>query len=161
VSRSSGAPLAEVVRADHALAVRRLPRDARRSGPARGRRLPDRSDGERVPRRLPQVVVALLVGHRGFPPGHTGRVSGNHPPGPRSYRRHRDVRGAGRGPSPTEPEGRPRSEARPQIEKPALPPLRAGYGLPLRLTGDRLTAEDLAQETFLKAFKAFGTLRDS
>lgn len=47
-----------------------------------------------------------------------------------------------------------------RFEELALPHLKAVYGLALRLTGDRATAEDLAQETFLKAFKAFASLRD-
>lgn len=47
-----------------------------------------------------------------------------------------------------------------RFEELALPHLKAVYGLALRLTGDRATAEDLAQETFLKAFKAFAGLRD-
>jgi RNA polymerase sigma-70 factor (ECF subfamily) len=42
----------------------------------------------------------------------------------------------------------------------ALPHLAAVHRLALRLTGDATAAEDLAQETFLKALKAFGTLRD-
>lgn len=47
-----------------------------------------------------------------------------------------------------------------RFEELALPHLKAVYGLALRLTGDRATAEDLAQDTFLKAFKAFTGLRD-
>lgn len=69
--------------------------------------------------------------------------------------------GDGVTPAPREPRGiEPESELRRQFEKLALPHLRAVYGLALRLTGNRATAEDLAQETFLKALKAFGSLRD-
>ena len=69
--------------------------------------------------------------------------------------------GDGVTPAPREPSGGgPESELRRQFEALALPHLRAVYGLALRLTGDRATAEDLAQETFLKALKAFGSLRD-
>lgn len=42
----------------------------------------------------------------------------------------------------------------------ALPHLGAVHRLALRLTGDATAAEDLTQETFLKALKAFGSLRD-
>jgi RNA polymerase sigma-70 factor (ECF subfamily) len=54
----------------------------------------------------------------------------------------------------------PDEKLRRRFEDLALPHLRAVYGLALRLTGDPATAEDLAQETYLKAFKAFGSLRD-
>jgi Sigma-70 region 2 len=65
-------------------------------------------------------------------------------------------------PASSEPSGvGPESELRQQFEALALPHLRAVYGLAFRLTGDRATAEDLAQVTFLKAFKAFGNLRDT
>jgi RNA polymerase sigma-70 factor (ECF subfamily) len=70
--------------------------------------------------------------------------------------------GDGVTPAPTKTSGvEPESELRRQFEKLAVPHLRAVYGLALRLTGDRTTAEDLAQETFLKAFRAFGSLRDT
>jgi RNA polymerase sigma-70 factor (ECF subfamily) len=42
----------------------------------------------------------------------------------------------------------------------ALPHLRPVYRLALRLTGDASAAEDLTQETFLKALTAFESLRD-
>jgi RNA polymerase sigma-70 factor (ECF subfamily) len=46
------------------------------------------------------------------------------------------------------------------FEERALPHLRALFGLALRLTGDASAAEDLVQETYLKALQAFFTLRD-
>ena len=46
------------------------------------------------------------------------------------------------------------------FEERALPHLRALFGLALRLTGDASAAEDLVQETYLKALQAFVTLRD-
>ncbi len=46
------------------------------------------------------------------------------------------------------------------FEERALPHLRALFGLALRLTGDVSAAEDLVQETYLKALQAFVTLRD-
>lgn len=42
----------------------------------------------------------------------------------------------------------------------ALPHLRAVYRLAVRLVGDVATAEDLTQETYLKAMLAFSSLRD-
>lgn len=42
----------------------------------------------------------------------------------------------------------------------ALPHLRAVYRLAVRLVGDIETAEDLTQETYLKAMQAFSSLRD-
>ena len=67
-------------------------------------------------------------------------------------------------PAPKEPQpavtGAP-ADVQQGFEQLALPHLKAVYGLALRLTGNRATAEDLAQETFLKAFKAFGSLRDA
>jgi RNA polymerase sigma-70 factor (ECF subfamily) len=47
-----------------------------------------------------------------------------------------------------------------EFEALALPHLGAVHRLALRLTGDPTAAEDLTQETFLKALKAFGSLRD-
>ena len=46
------------------------------------------------------------------------------------------------------------------FEELALPHLRAVYRLAVRLAGDVTTAEDLTQETYLKAMQAFGSLRD-
>jgi RNA polymerase sigma-70 factor (ECF subfamily) len=46
------------------------------------------------------------------------------------------------------------------FEERALPHLQALFGLALRLTGDASAAEDLVQETYLKALQAFVTLRD-
>jgi len=46
------------------------------------------------------------------------------------------------------------------FEERSLPHLRALFGLALRLTGDASAAEDLVQETYLKALQAFVTLRD-
>src|SRR5262245_8597710 len=46
------------------------------------------------------------------------------------------------------------------FEELTLPHLRAVYRLAARLTGNVTTAEDLVQETYLKAMQAFGSLRD-
>lgn len=47
-----------------------------------------------------------------------------------------------------------------RFEALALPHLKGLYGLAVRLTGDGSAAEDLVQETYLKALQAFPTLRD-
>jgi RNA polymerase sigma-70 factor (ECF subfamily) len=47
-----------------------------------------------------------------------------------------------------------------RFEELMLPYLPALHRLASRLTGDSTAAEDLVQETYLKAFKAFSTLRD-
>jgi RNA polymerase sigma-70 factor (ECF subfamily) len=41
-----------------------------------------------------------------------------------------------------------------------LPHLKSLFGLALRLTGNPTVAEDLVQETYLRALQSFGTLRD-
>ena len=46
------------------------------------------------------------------------------------------------------------------FEELTLPHLRAVYRLAVRLAGDVATAEDLVQETYLKAMQSFGSLRD-
>jgi RNA polymerase sigma-70 factor (ECF subfamily) len=46
------------------------------------------------------------------------------------------------------------------FEELTLPYLKPLYRLALRLTGDAAAAEDLVQETYLKALKSFATLRD-
>jgi hypothetical protein len=50
--------------ADSVLAVRRLSPDTGHSVSHHPGRLPDRADGDGVPRRISEVVHALLVGHR-------------------------------------------------------------------------------------------------
>jgi RNA polymerase sigma-70 factor, ECF subfamily len=47
----------------------------------------------------------------------------------------------------------------PRFEDLALPHLKALYRLAFRLTGDTAAAEDLVQETYLKAFQGFASLR--
>lgn len=47
-----------------------------------------------------------------------------------------------------------------RFEELTLPHLKGLYGLAVRLTGDGSGAEDLVQETYLKALQAFPTLRD-
>jgi RNA polymerase sigma-70 factor (ECF subfamily) len=54
----------------------------------------------------------------------------------------------------------PEASRAPSFEERALPHLKALYRLAARLTGDPAAAEDLVQETYLKALQAFGTLRD-
>lgn len=49
---------------------------------------------------------------------------------------------------------------RDRFEALALPHLKALFSFALRLTGDGATAEDLVQETYLKALQAFASLRD-
>jgi RNA polymerase sigma-70 factor, ECF subfamily len=49
----------------------------------------------------------------------------------------------------------------PRFEELALPHLKALYRLALRMTGDTTTAEDLVQETYLKAFQSFASLRNA
>jgi RNA polymerase sigma-70 factor (ECF subfamily) len=46
------------------------------------------------------------------------------------------------------------------FEQLALPHLKSLFRLALRLTGDAAAAEDLVQETYLKALQSFGSLRD-
>jgi RNA polymerase sigma-70 factor (ECF subfamily) len=46
------------------------------------------------------------------------------------------------------------------FEELALPHLRSVYRLALRLAGDATAAEDLVQDTYLKALQAFPALRD-
>jgi RNA polymerase sigma-70 factor (ECF subfamily) len=46
-----------------------------------------------------------------------------------------------------------------RFEELALPHLKALYRLAFRLTGDTTAAEDLVQETYLKAFQGFASLR--
>jgi RNA polymerase sigma-70 factor (ECF subfamily) len=53
------------------------------------------------------------------------------------------------------------SRSREAFESLALPHLGALYRLALRLAGERTAAEDLVQETFLKALCSFGSLRDT
>jgi RNA polymerase sigma-70 factor (ECF subfamily) len=47
-----------------------------------------------------------------------------------------------------------------RFEELSLPHLKSLYGLAVRLTGDVTAAEDLVQETYLKALQAFPTLRN-
>lgn len=47
-----------------------------------------------------------------------------------------------------------------RFEELTLPHLKSLYGLAVRLTGDGSAAEDLVQESYLKALQAFPTLRD-
>jgi RNA polymerase sigma-70 factor (ECF subfamily) len=51
-------------------------------------------------------------------------------------------------------------EARRRFEELALPHLAPLYRFALRLTGNPAVAEELVQETFLKALESFATLRD-
>jgi RNA polymerase sigma-70 factor (ECF subfamily) len=46
------------------------------------------------------------------------------------------------------------------FEELSLPHLRALYRFAVKLTGDGVAAEDLVQETYLRALKAFSSLRD-
>jgi RNA polymerase sigma-70 factor (ECF subfamily) len=52
-----------------------------------------------------------------------------------------------------------RESSRLRFEATALPYLDVVYDSALRLTGDAASAQDLTQETFLRAFRAFGTFR--
>ena|SRR5688572_10489308 len=52
------------------------------------------------------------------------------------------------------------SESRCRFEELTLPHLGSMYQLALRLTGNTATAEDLVQESYLKALTAFASLRD-
>jgi RNA polymerase sigma-70 factor (ECF subfamily) len=51
-------------------------------------------------------------------------------------------------------------ESRKRFEEQALPHLRALYRFAMRLTGDVGVAEDMVQETYLRALKSFAGLRD-
>ena len=59
---------------------------------------------------------------------------------------------------PTAPQVEP--EALRRFEELTLPHLKSLYGLAVRLTGDGTEAEDLVQETYLKALQAFPALRN-
>jgi RNA polymerase sigma-70 factor (ECF subfamily) len=50
--------------------------------------------------------------------------------------------------------------SRRQFEELTLPHLAALYRFAMRLTGEAATAEDMVQETYLKALKSFSSLRD-
>jgi len=65
--RSSRPPRAGVVGADSPLALRSLSRNTGHSVSHRAERLPDRANGDGIPRRIPEVVDALLVGYRDSP----------------------------------------------------------------------------------------------
>lgn len=54
------------------------------------------------------------------------------------------------------PRGQEAAELRERFESEALPLAEGMYGAALRLTRNPADAEDLLQETFLKAFRAFG-----
>jgi DNA-directed RNA polymerase specialized sigma24 family protein len=58
------------------------------------------------------------------------------------------------------PAKKPDSEDGRRFEELALPQLKALYRLAFRLTANAATAEDLVQETYLKALQAFGSLRN-
>jgi RNA polymerase sigma-70 factor (ECF subfamily) len=51
-------------------------------------------------------------------------------------------------------------QTRKHFEELALPHLRSLYRFAVKLTGDEVEAEDLVQETYLRALKAFSSLRD-
>lgn len=54
----------------------------------------------------------------------------------------------------------PGRDGRSAFEALTLPHLKSLYRLALRLTGDAAAAEDLVQETYLKALQSFAALRD-
>jgi RNA polymerase sigma-70 factor (ECF subfamily) len=64
----------------------------------------------------------------------------------------------GKGAGHTAPQTDP--EVLRRFEELTLPHLKSLYGLAVRLTGNGTTAEDLVQETYLKALQAFPTLRN-
>jgi RNA polymerase sigma-70 factor (ECF subfamily) len=55
----------------------------------------------------------------------------------------------------------PGHELRRRFEELTLPHLKALYNYAVKLTGDAAGAQDLVQETYLKALQAFSTLRDA
>src|SRR5215813_9424253 len=57
-------------------------------------------------------------------------------------------------------ESRPGIDRARRFEELTLPHLRSLYWLALRLAGNAAAAEDLVQETYLKALQAFESLRD-
>ena len=64
----------------------------------------------------------------------------------------------GKGAGHTAPQTEP--EVLRRFEELTLPHLKSLYGLAVRLTGNGTAAEDLVQETYLKALQAFPTLRN-
>lgn len=58
------------------------------------------------------------------------------------------------------PAGETAAERKARFERDALPFLDPLYGAALRMTRNPADAEDLVQETFVKAYRAFGSYRD-
>jgi len=62
-------------------------------------------------------------------------------------------------PEPRGPEGETPAERKARFERDALPFLDPLYGAALRMTRNPADAEDLVQETFVKAYRAFDSYR--
>src|SRR5262249_30355036 len=94
--------------------------------------------------------LALTAAGREYPSGfarHVGTMRTAHPEGNRTK-------------PMTHTQCGPETDRARRFEELTLPHLRSLYWLALRLAGNAAAAEDLVQETYLKALQAFETLRD-
>jgi RNA polymerase sigma-70 factor, ECF subfamily len=121
----------------------------------------DPTDAERVGSARHAVAAAVAPG--AGPPARSGRsaVPGNPVPTGAS-----EQNGSGPAqrdtpadPTPVDQQSETTQERAARFERDAMPLIDQLYGAALRMTRNPADAEDLVQETFLKAYSAFGTFR--